>query len=101
MKITCSKCGDFLELERLGLKRYCLPCSNEWARMNRPKHSELNPIQKKKATARSYANVYLKKGKLERKPCEVCSYEVTQFHHDDYDKPLQVRNLCVKCHIGL
>jgi ribosomal protein S27AE len=37
-------------------------------------------------------------GKLVRQPCEVCGATVAQAHHDDYDKPLEVRWLCKPCH---
>ena len=48
----------------------------------------------------------IERGKLTRKPCEVCGgdglmtdgrHEV-QAHHDDYNKPLEVRWLCQKHH---
>lgn len=38
----------------------------------------------------------LKRGRLKRQPCEVegCGKRYTHGHHDDYDKPLEVRWLC-------
>lgn len=101
MKLTCSKCGLYKEPDRMFSQAYCLPCKAEYGRLNRVKHGDLNPIQKKKANARSYANVYKKRGQLESKPCFQCGYEITEFHHEDYDKPLQVQNLCRECHMEL
>jgi hypothetical protein len=36
----------------------------------------------------------LKKGLIERQPCEVCGAAETDGHHDDYDMPMKVRWLC-------
>jgi hypothetical protein len=37
-------------------------------------------------------------GKIKRQPCEICENPKTQGHHEDYDKPLDVRWLCDKHH---
>lgn len=91
---TC-KCGS---ITRPG-QRYCNPCHATYMRSWRPKHSELTDEQRKRANARSYANVYLNRGKLEREPCEKCGDEKAQMHHDDYDLPLVVRWLCKLHHL--
>ena len=36
----------------------------------------------------------LRNGSLTRKPCEECGQVVVEAHHDNYDKPLEVRWLC-------
>ncbi len=36
----------------------------------------------------------LKDGRIEKQPCEVCGEADVHGHHDDYDKPLEVRWLC-------
>jgi hypothetical protein len=64
------------------------------------KDHPLTPEQAKKDNARSYAGMYLRRGKLQRQPCEACSAEKAQMHHDDYDKPLQIRWLCRPCHMA-
>lgn len=49
-------------------------------------------------SARSILNHYLRDNHIDRKPCEVCGNSKTEAHHDDYDKSLEVRWLCFKCH---
>ena len=56
---------------------------------------------RQRAIARSYANVYRRKGKLKPELCEVCGDEQVQMHHDDYGKPLKVRWLCHLHHLQL
>jgi hypothetical protein len=49
--------------------------------------------------ARNIANRALKHGLLKAQPCEVCSKLPAECHHDDYDRPLQVRWLCKRHHL--
>lgn len=42
----------------------------------------------------------LKRGAITKKPCEVCGNEKVEGHHDDYEKPLEVRWLCKKHHMA-
>lgn len=52
----------------------------------------------KKVRTRSETNRHIKNGLLVRQNCEVCGAEKAQAHHDDYDKPMDVRWLCDKHH---
>lgn len=101
MTIVCGKCGDFLDLSRLGRQRYCKKCHAQYMRENRRRHSELSPVQKKKANCRSYANAYQTRGVLIPQPCEKCGSVNAEKHHDDYTKPLDVKWLCRDCHMDL
>jgi len=52
-----------------------------------------------KAYAYGAVSNAVKRGKLIRKPCEVCGDpKVHGHHHKGYDKPLDVKWLCVKHH---
>lgn len=37
-------------------------------------------------------------GKIKKYPCEVCGAEPAEAHHDDYNRPLDVRWLCKQHH---
>ena len=58
---------------------------------NKPKKRVFN---KKQGRAHKAVFDAINRGDLKRKPCEVCESEQVQGHHDDYDKPLDVRWLC-------
>ncbi len=52
----------------------------------------------KKRKAHVMVGNAIRDGKLIRKPCEVCDAVKTVAHHDDYDRPLDVRWLCERHH---
>jgi hypothetical protein len=94
-RAQCSRC----ENEARPSGRYCSPCHNAYMRLWRKSHP-LNDEQKKKDNARSYANVYVRRGKLIPEPC-VCGSSEVEMHHPDYDKPLIVIWMCRPCHMSL
>lgn len=61
----------------------------------RKKFIECNP--KKRAAQIAVGNA-LRDGKINSSPCEVCGNPKAQAHHDDYNKPLEVRWLCTTHH---
>jgi len=93
---TCSNC----ENEARVSGRYCVVCHAEYMRKWRKTHV-LSESQRKKDICRSYACVYLRRGKIEKENCSICGSENSQMHHDDYDKPLEITWLCRKCHLNL
>lgn len=97
-KHTCAKCNTPIEESRKGKQSYCLSCHRKYMRDHRPKHSELPEQARIKANCRSYLNVYIRRGRIIRGPCEVCGSLNVHAHHDDYSKPLQVRWLCKPHH---
>lgn len=52
-----------------------------------------------KISAKVKVRSALHNGTLVRMPCEVCNAIKTEAHHDDYNKPLNVRWLCHKHHM--
>lgn len=101
MKITCSRCGDFLELNRLGLQGYCKSCYNEYSREHKPKYNQLSIEEKKKKICRTYAGRYVRKGKIVKQSCSKCGNPNSEMHHENYDKRLEVIWLCRGCHVDL
>ena len=92
----CVRCGGENKRE---CHSYCNLCHAANMRATRPKHRELPDDARKKANARSYANVFLRRGKIIKQPCEICGNPNSEKHHDDYSKPAEVRWLCRKHHL--
>jgi len=51
----------------------------------------------KRKTARATLNHAIRDGKIIRKDCEVCKKKA-EAHHNNYEKPLEIRWLCFKHH---
>lgn len=93
-KELCSKC----KCNIFSKGKYCNTCHAEYMRNWRMTH-KLNDNQKRKDNTRSMTKYYIKTGKLYKGLCEICGSSNVEAHHDDYDKPLQVRWLCRKHHL--
>lgn len=78
--------------ERKAMKEaYCKGKGREVATAAKIRWRERNP---KKRAAHVLVGNALRDGKLFKQPCEVCGDTEAHAHHDDYDKPLEVRWLC-------
>ena len=93
-KITCSKCGIIKEVAS---KNYCRKCSTEYIKEWRKTHF-LSIEQKFKSNARRKTNMRIKRGLLLPYPCEICGAIKVEAHHDDYNKPYEIRWLCFTHH---
>ena len=87
----CTKCGKPRD------RGHCLACHNAYNRDNRPTYAELPEEEKIRSRCRAYTNVMVKRGKLQKTPCEGCGSEKVQAHHHDYTKPMEVQWLCRRC----
>lgn len=76
--------------------RYKHPARREYTNVRAYAYVASHPKARRAHTAVSVA---IRDGKMFKKPCEVCSTSTdVHAHHDDYDKPLSVRWLCVPHH---
>lgn len=89
----CSSCKKVKD--RKG--RYCSKCHAAYMREWRKFHP-LTKEQRFKHNVRSKLNVYIRKGRVKKHPCEVCGDKNSQGHHEDYNKPFEVVWLCQKHH---
>ena len=95
VKKLCSRCKEIKKAS--WSNSYCVKCHNEINRVWRKTHP-LSPEQKKKDICRSYAGVYLRRGKIKKGSCLFCGDIKTQMHHPNYDEPLNIEWLCAKHH---
>jgi len=95
---TCSRC----KVEK-GLSEFYRNCQTADGRQGHCKSCQNEYIYARRASVvgRAESKVYgavgaaIKSGELTRGPCEVCGTDdAVQAHHDDYDKPLDVRWFC-------
>ena len=92
MTLTTCPCGN----PRRADQRNCRACHAAQMRRHRATHP-LSVEQKLKDNCRSYAQVYLKRGKIPRLPCVTCASPQSQMHHEDYTKPLTIVWMCRTC----
>lgn len=55
-------------------------------------------VNQRQIVARRIAGNAKKRGLLKEQPCHICGATKVEMHHDDYDKPLDVKWMCPKHH---
>jgi hypothetical protein len=98
LRPLCSWCN--IEIENFKKKTFCKPCAakynREWRKKN-PRSLE----EKHKDNVRAKTRYRIMQGQLIKEPCEICGEIKVEAHHDNYDKPFEVRWLCIKHHHDL
>lgn len=61
-------------------------------------HAAYRKRNAKKVSAKEKLHYHVRTGKIQCQPCEMCGCTNVHGHHDDYDKPLDVRWLCPTHH---
>jgi hypothetical protein len=62
---------------------------------------ERQRVRRHRDRAAARVQYALKSGRLRKEPCMVCGELQVQAHHSDYDKPYEVKWLCIKHHAEL
>ena len=81
------------------LRNYCSNPNVKRKLAEGAKERRNNPKERYKILARELTRRMIKLGVIVKKPCEVCGKKKVQTHHDNYDKPLIIRWLCLKHHV--
>lgn len=113
-KIICSRCkrlrptSSFNKRTTLGngLQSYCKDCTRKYQRLNNNYRITHRKAEKSyivrnpnKIRAHQFIARAVRTGKLAKLTCEVCGNFLSEAHHFDYSKPLEVWWLCKKHHL--
>lgn len=100
MPILCTRCGSRKRVRvrcdpepgRPSRTLFCPACEARAVRAWKDRNPE-------KTAAHRAVGRAIRKGRMQRQPCEVCgTTRDVQGHHDDYSDPLAVRWLCRRHH---
>ena len=85
-------------------RKKLLDASSNWKKKNPVRHAELAKEYRarypEKIMAQNRLNYAVRKGRIKRKPCEICGAEKVHAHHVSYEPKdwYNVRWLCNVCH---
>ena len=101
----CVDCGEKKNrLEFTGNSKRCFACNTNKKKQSKEIRSDYLATYKNTEVGKNIhcakqVVYYMKKlGVLSQSPCQICGEDSTQAHHDDYNKPWEVRWLCNKHH---
>lgn len=69
---------------------------NAWERKYRKRSQNAEKVKAVKASSNA-----IRDGRLIPQPCVKCGVKITEAHHEDYSKPLEVIWLCRKHHLEI
>ena len=128
---TCSKCKEEKPLDQFnrhrsrkdGRQAYCKACRKAYAASEKGKATiaKYNASDKRRATAVGHSTAHRRRypekhrarftvnnairyGKLpapDTQTCATCGEPAEHYHHEAYERPLDVTPLCRPCHIGV
>lgn len=91
-----------LEVQEVDLAiRSLLEVASMYAKSFTRNLNENEQLRMKKVRARQLLRNALRRGDIERKPCEKCGSKYSEAHHQNYDNPTKVRWWCKACHEGV
>lgn len=98
-KTMCSRCRVEPRAEN---HRYCRQCHIDYTKEWLKREGALQTEALRKRKVRQVVQKRAQRGKLKRKPCEICGSTKSQFHHLDYkDRTTNIQHVCRPCHVRL
>lgn len=100
---SCKKCLSLYDKARANLP-HRIQARKQYAQTKNGKIAHTKATTKYKKTypnkykATNIINNAIRDGKLYSEPCQECGKNITQAHHDDYMKALNIRWLCAAHH---
>lgn len=91
---------EFIESLTLGEAAQILRLKNldKWRARQRRAQKRYRLKYPEKARARDKLSTNIRRGKILKKPCEVCGESKVEGHHSDYEKALKITWFCKKHH---